>query len=118
MNAEETIQKAIDKLHQLRDETTPGPWLRRYVIGDPNWPVIISDDIGEVVNTTIETFTTKMDADLIVTLHATIDAQIAILDAAREQYAGSERTASHDEPAASWMAVHLARAILGEQVNA
>lgn len=73
MNAEETIAAAIEKLEKLRGAATPAPWdfyggePFGYGIGFPVGLVVHRDEI------------TDEDAELIVTLHRTIDAQLAIL---------------------------------------
>lgn len=54
-------------------------------------------------------------ADLIVTLHRTIEAQKDILKTALSQYAGGgDKVSSHDEPGATELALCLAEAILGK----
>jgi hypothetical protein len=92
MNAAEKIQAAIERLEELRDGSTPGP---RFVCdangGDPIeygplW-VISHEDMstnrtdGEAPEDWFMELSCgrKEDAELIVTLHRTIDAQLAIL---------------------------------------
>jgi len=122
MNAAETIQAAIDRLAYLNAATAPGPWS----LGAPEFPWSSWDegDVPVVVNVE-QLFSDRpaflhhpgsfaesdggfdrLDADLIVTLHRTIDAQLAILRAQLHIWEGSiaYRAAVLD----------LARAILGE----
>ena len=132
MTPAETIQAAIDRLTKLRDAALPGP-----LEVDSNYP--FSSDIVGLFAPDAKVYAIKAepasDGDwdedydapldnndaphrptltLLVTLHATIDAQLAILRSAHEQFVFSSRAVSHDEPAASGMAIDLARAILGE----
>ena len=130
MNAAETIAAAIEKLEALRDAGTPGPYgfedgwqppqwkdsgwtYVRVVAGEPNR---ISGIRGMVLSTdgTLPASEGKArtlaDAELIVTLHRTIDAQLAILRV------GINEISPHDdttEPITE-AAFRLARAILGE----
>lgn len=87
MNAVERLQAAIDKLEKLRADSTPGEWIYR------GRGCIAAGEYGDVVapgrvdcmaycngsSSTIEGDNLDADADLIVTLHRTIDAQLAIL---------------------------------------
>ena len=57
------IRAAIEKLTELRSESKPGPWTHTW--GSATIPA--ADDLA------------SEDADLIVTLHRTIDAQLNIL---------------------------------------
>lgn len=118
----ETIQAAIDKLERLRDESTPKPW--HYWTDDLNGDVDLWHDqeqrlwignLGQHENARV-----YRDADLIVTLHRTIDAQLAIL---RNSYGGAQDVdrygwSSADSPDAVADALDLARAIIGEEVPA
>ena len=63
MTPEQRLQAAIEKLEALRGAGTPAPWTTTW--GSATVPA--ADDLG------------SGDADLIVTLHRTIDAQLAIL---------------------------------------
>src|SRR5690606_23712874 len=74
----ERLQTAITRLEQLRDDSTPGPWVKRYFLGMDVWPVIISDGIGEVTDSVQGGFPQEADAELVVSLHRTIDAQLGI----------------------------------------
>ncbi|UAJ78354.1 hypothetical protein IT072_13915 [Leifsonia sp. ZF2019] len=71
LNAQETITAAIEKLEGLRDAACQGPWERREDYGLTG---LVS---GEGESIAIDFFIP--DADLIVTLHRTIDAQLALL---------------------------------------
>lgn len=72
MTPAETIAAAITKLTEQRDAATPGPWLNEtgtdyvYTVED-GW--------------TIGSATLTETAELVATLHATIDAQLAVLNA-------------------------------------
>lgn len=73
MSAVERLQAAIDKLERLRAEATPNPWHAsgRY-IGH-------READGKSIRYHLRAG--ESDADLIVTLHRTINAQLAILRA-------------------------------------
>ena len=96
MTAVEEVQAAIDKLTKLRSESKPGPWTDTW--GSATVPA--ADDLaGE-------------DAELIIALHGTIDAQLAIF----EDFAYRYRTAwAHWIPAGpgAGNTLALARAING-----
>lgn len=76
----ERLQTAIDKLEQLKAESTPGGW----DILDGGDRFIAWHDTAEstgfeyIVAEPVE-FECEADADLIVTLHRTIDAQLSVL---------------------------------------
>lgn len=97
MTQAEEIQTAIDKLTALKASSTPGPWdiedgwkppqwnehtYARVVAGQPN---PISGIRSPVVSTngsapgSAAKRRDLADADLVITLHATIDAQLTIL---------------------------------------
>jgi len=77
MNAAEEIQAAIDKLTALRDKSTPGPWFLTYESAThPRVWGAADEDAADHVATMARS---PRDADLIVTLHRTISAQLAIL---------------------------------------
>lgn len=67
----ERIQTAIDKLEQLKADSTPGPWLSS-TSGFGSW-------IEAPVNEGFVAGGTGQNTDLIVTLQRTIDAQLNIL---------------------------------------
>lgn len=128
MNAAETIQAAIDKLTRLREAALFGP-----LKVDTNYP--FSSDVVGIFAPYAKVYAIKAESsadggwddddepiddddaphrptlELLVTLHATIKAQLAILEAALtfvvESGGGFE-----SEP------LDLARAILGEDVSA
>lgn len=89
MTAIEEIRQAITTLERLKAESTPGPWNV-----DQNEPAIwTSGDSVEggticYINSDQQTGDHRPygDAELIVTLHRTIDAQLAILQHALEEY--------------------------------
>jgi len=96
-SAAETIQAAIDKLEAQSAVATRGPWV-------PQWEDEFDARVGIDYSSRPTPLTGTMqrpNAELIVTLHRTIDAQLAILRA----------SAGFDYPAV----LDLARAILGEE---
>ena len=111
MNAAETIQAAIEKLASLRDEANVAPWSLYFRSGKNAAHGGIDSPGGYVSSPSLR----AGNADLIVTLHATIDVQLAILNTAAPEWKRTNKTDSHDEPNHSWQAFELARAILGEQ---
>lgn len=98
------IQGAIVKLERLKAESVPGPWAfdqegtRRKLRGAEGKTVLGCSAL---------LWPDPAEADLIVTLHRTIDAQLAILQHGFLAYSWWDR---HDEP----LALALANAILGE----
>jgi hypothetical protein len=136
MNAAETIQAAIEKLEALKESATPGPfgfedgwqppqWKSightyvRVVAGKPNHisgirSMVLSTD-GAMPGSEGKR-RTLADAELIVTLHRTIDAQLTIL---REGLRAIESLDglgidTADIPWADVPELQLARSILGE----
>lgn len=111
MNAVEKLEAAISKLEAQKRDTTLGPWTMYggepfgygieggYNPGDP-------DKAGETVVARSEI--ADEDVDLIVTLHRTIDAMLALLRLALEYGELSEGTGSRFTAAA----LALATAIL------
>lgn len=115
MNAVEEIQAAIDKLTKLKARSTRGTWEV-----DDNRP--FSSELQGIFVPDVRKYSIKFDwdeqpkradADLIVTLHRTIDAQLAILNDFIERY--GMRRADDWEPIApaARNALTLARAING-----
>lgn len=103
MTAAETIQAAIDKLTRLRDLSTQDKWVRDVAEAEATpglMRAVVLDDLTDV------------DATLVITLHATIDAQLAILQRSLDWF--TEEAMSYIGPED----MALARAILGEQVDA
>ena len=94
MNAVETIQAAIEKLERLKAKSTPSPWTAMEYDsnpGDQGVPIIGGGEIGSMEgHLTAYTMTlgseeqSVIDAELIVVLHRTIDAQLVILRAEHE----------------------------------
>jgi len=81
MSAVDEIQAAIDKLTKLRDESTSGPWWAWHPeSGRGNSSVDAPS--GDPDNPKMPVEGERDDVDLIVTLHATIDAQLAWLGVA------------------------------------
>jgi hypothetical protein len=105
VNAAETIQAAIEKLERLKGRSTPGDWWRSGfddVFAGPG----LSDDVVVVQDARL-----SFDAELIVTLHRTIDAQLALFGSALWLMKGNPLAYTH---AATACAIRLAEAILGD----
>lgn len=102
MNTAETIQAAIDRLSFLRaDSVTGAHWkaLGGLIEGEgAEYRIIVADDVDDT------------DADLIVTLHRTVDAQLVIL---RTGLPDSREAFSEAGQAYRAAAEILAKAILG-----
>lgn len=118
MNAVEEIQAAIDKLTAMKAESTPGPWhewtndLTEHVeVWHDQEQRLWVADLGEAGPVGLA------DANLIVTLHATIDAQLAILDESyqyAEDWSHARDTARGHRPESIYpKELVLARSILG-----
>lgn len=115
MTAVEEIQTAIDELTRLKDSSTEGYW-RVYedsgttIHSDPETysPLIDAGDFAA----SSERFENPADAYLIVTLHRTIDAQLAILRLGLAFYHG-DPTLLPGVVRAADNALALARAING-----
>lgn len=111
------VQRAIAKLERLRSEAFAGTWSpyhsgvengdHSYVMADDEMVVYISANDG------IDEEFRAPTADLIATLHATIDPQLAVLRAVAQHIDHNRGAASHQGPG-----IELARAILGEEVPA
>jgi hypothetical protein len=104
VNAAETIAAAIEKLEGLQDDSTPGPWriVRDSLQGSRRDydPLLEAGDYAA----SGETFNNPDDPRLIVTLHRTIDAILAIL----------RTTLSLDGLVPVDQALALAHAVLGD----
>jgi hypothetical protein len=79
MSPVERLRAAIEVLEHLKAESTPGRWEilgggDRFVSWLPEVPVGFAYVLAEPVE-----FEQEADADLIVVLHRTVDAQLAIL---------------------------------------
>lgn len=77
MNAAETIAAAIQQLEEERREATPGEWYVTYE--KSRWPRIWGNRDENDADAVAQTEGGVANAHLIVTLHRTIDAQLAIL---------------------------------------
>lgn len=83
MSAVEEIEAAIAKLTELRDRCSPFRWTAEP--GGDGWASIRNyNDRGNLITEIAEPL--EDDALLIVTLHRTIDAQLAILRSTRELF--------------------------------
>ena len=113
MTAVGEIRAAIEKLTKLRDKSSQGWWTildngdRFIAEEDPD-----GDGPFEYIITEPVVFSNPVDADLIVTLHRTIDAQLDILrlDSA---FFGAGITGPESATAFSETALSLARVING-----
>ena len=122
MSAIETIQAAIVKLEQLKADCTPGEWWAMEYDsnpGDQGVPIIGGDELGSLGgHLTAYTMTlgseerSVIDAELIVTLHRTIDPNLATLRAALVE---TDFVLSKAEKPYWHAAVALAREILWEE---
>lgn len=88
MNPVERLQAAIEKLERLRDESDPirpdSAWVTDYdVTEDARRILVLDSHNGGYDGSTVAEVTSEGRAQLIVTLHRTIDAQLAILWAAQ-----------------------------------
>lgn len=114
MNAAETIQAAIDKLTRLRDEANVAPWSLYFRSGKNAAHGGIDSPSGYVSSPSLK----AGNADLIITLHATIDAQLAILQDSIDYRDTLARAGVEWVEKDNSAVLLLARAILGEQVDA
>jgi hypothetical protein len=98
VTAAETIEQAIARLEEQRGAAMVGPWVQGGFAGEFSGP----DDFDSLFS--------EENADLVVTLHRTIDAQLGILRAGLASISpGDDSTEEIEE-----LALDLARAILGE----
>jgi hypothetical protein len=98
------IEDAIQRLETLKAESTPGPWLvSPCSCGEGHFE--IADEQGFYV---ADAAINGTDAHLIVTLHATIDAQLSLFEAAIFNIKASKHGFTHATVAA---AIRLADAI-------
>jgi hypothetical protein len=110
MTPAETIQAAIDKLSDQRDASrrlVPGRWSN-------------AEDGQEVTGShgAVAESRSEVHCDLIVTLHATIEAQLSILQEGHQVCVNLDEIGFTGNPGRARPAFNLARAILGEQVDA
>ena len=110
MSAVEEIQEAINELTELKAKSTPGWWWGHLnILGVTR---VKTDDNYIVAEVYGDEDEAHCNAELITTLHRTIDAQLAILRvalAAYTHYSTDEyRALDHDKAA-----VQLSRAING-----
>ncbi|MET0992982.1 MAG: hypothetical protein ABWY20_02405 [Mycobacterium sp.] len=118
MSAVEEIQAAIEKLNRQRELANPGPWMHLdsgdVVMGDRADPVDAYPMVAECAHLN--------DADLIETLHATIDAQLAILRAAsNDEWEAKEHWAEVGKPhlrgPAKIVPINMAALALARTIN-
>jgi len=109
MNAAGTIQAAIDKLTRLRTFSTRGPWKKAGSYIEEAEPPNPDDRFDVLPLNVFKIEESDTDAELVLALHATIDAQLAILRHVLEYYRGDIGIGTNRH------VVNLARAILGEQ---
>ena len=82
MTPAERLQAAIEKLEHQKALSTTGPWEAYTVPGTRKEAEYVAIGIGDSEARVVRFEGGYFDADLIVTLHRTIDAQLAILRAA------------------------------------
>lgn len=107
-SAVDRLRAAVGVLERLKADSAPGPWEKRYVLGMADWPVVISDGIGAEWAAGVSS--PEHDAELIVTLHRTIDAQLAFLRSVHGARGVEKNWATLDT---TRRALALADAILG-----
>lgn len=120
MSQVELLTRAIERLETLRAESTPKPW--HYAVDDLTNEVDVWHDQehrSHIANFGVAGMPRVLsDADLIVTLHRTIDAQLAVLRNALGR--ATSKISMGGGAAAVWSnehdAVALAHAILGDDV--
>lgn len=117
MNPVEKLQAAIERLEELRADSAPGAWTTYRDEGSLGW-YVNSSEHGRVLSTGyVGNNDSKSHADLIVTLHSTIPALLAILRDIAERYRKFPPASEPGwEPKApsTVNALALATAILGE----
>ncbi len=104
MTSVERIQAAIEKLEHLKSETTPAPWM----VDKWRGCLIVTTPTNDMVADRV--YSAEV-AELIVTLHGTIDAQLAWL-----RYAVSLEATVQPPADFRAFALALADAILGSAV--
>lgn len=102
------IESAIEKLNADRAKSTPGRWSRTDELweGSRRWEIESPEGMVTSDGDGIGSLGNIHDADLIVTLHATIDAQIGVLTRAYNM-------AVTGREAVTVVEMNLARAIVG-----
>jgi hypothetical protein len=110
VNAAETIAAAIEKLETLRDAGTPGPWVDGENAGRYD-AAIVTADSGMWADAVVrdDGFLDFRDAALVITLHRTIDAQLAVL----RMFGANLALLDDWEPHPDNEIMALARAVLG-----
>lgn len=108
MNAAETIQAAIEKLETARDVSTQGAW-----VSETRGVGINFEGTSGVWYVAKDDGMHAVDKCLIVVLHRTIDAQLAILRAAHKLPHIHYPAACSTNPLLASV-LQLARAILGD----
>lgn len=83
MSAVEEIEAAIAKLTKLRDESAQGPWWAWHPASERGNSSVDAPS-GDPDNPRMPVEGERAAVDLIVTLHATIDAQLMTLEAGLE----------------------------------
>lgn len=111
MSDVELLERAIDRLEDLTAESTPGAWLRGHSSIGSRY---VSESEFVATCVVLDEGLTDGDADLIVALHETIPALLAILKEALTQAILEESYPLYWYAPAAEESVALARAILGE----
>ena len=114
MTAVEEIHAAIEKLTAQRDKSTPGPW----AVDDTDKCSVYYIDGGATILQPEDWYPRgdnrpAGNAQLVVTLHNTIDAQLAILRDFMERYEGRAKADWTPVASGAINALNLARAING-----
>jgi hypothetical protein len=114
--AAEEVQAAIDKLTMLKAASTREPWSRSDELWDGagRWEIVSPGGLVSSDGDGIGSFNNQADADLIVTLHSTIDAQIYWLKSVVERIhpKGIERSGN-----LVWASEGLAAQMLARAIN-
>ncbi|MDJ0323202.1 hypothetical protein QMG61_05420 [Cryobacterium sp. PH31-AA6] len=80
MNAVEKIEAAIERLEEMKAKSTPGPWAVEEIPETGECRLLREFEFfGHHVEEITSGGSIREDADLIVTLHRTVDVQLVIL---------------------------------------
>jgi hypothetical protein len=112
MTPAETIQAAIEKLTRLRSEASPGPWAAwKKPVSTLYRTDLVKYGLEDARGVDLFGSESPHNVELIEALHATVSAQIALLRVSHLQTRIHGRKPTLE-------ALNLAKAILGEQVDA
>ena len=115
MTAVQEIQAAIEKLTQILRQSTPGPWCwdSQGIVQSFDISVQVGEHEHERIGVIAAEHVREGDAEVFVTLHRTIDAQLAILRDFMERYEGRGKADWTPVAPGAINALNLARAING-----